>query len=59
MKTVLIATNFSPASRNASLCGIALAKALKANTILFNALNAGSPPSPGSEILYEEKRENK
>jgi len=42
MKTILIATDFSPASRNASLYGIELAKALKAKIILFNAFNAGA-----------------
>lgn len=40
MKTILIATDFSPASQNASLYGIELAKALKAKIILFNAFNA-------------------
>lgn len=45
MKTILIATDFSPASRNASLYGIDLAKALKAKIILFNAFNAGASPS--------------
>jgi nucleotide-binding universal stress UspA family protein len=37
MKTVLITTDFSNASRNASLYGLQLAKALNANIILFNA----------------------
>jgi nucleotide-binding universal stress UspA family protein len=45
MKTILIATDFSPASRNASLYGIELAKALKAKIILFNAFNAGASTS--------------
>ena len=45
MKTILIATDFSPASRNASLYGIDLAKALKAKIILFNAFNGGAFPS--------------
>jgi nucleotide-binding universal stress UspA family protein len=45
MKTILIATDFCPASRNASLYGIELAKALKAKIILFNAFNADASTS--------------
>ena len=52
MKTILIATDFSPASRNASLYGIELAKALKANIILFNAFDSGVSKSP---ILNKSK----
>ena len=37
MKTILIATDFSPASRNASLYGVELGKALDAKIILFSA----------------------
>jgi nucleotide-binding universal stress UspA family protein len=37
MKTILIATDFSGASRNASIYGIRLAKVLKAKVILFSA----------------------
>ena len=37
MKTILIATDFSEASRNASLYGLQFAKAINANIILFNA----------------------
>ena len=40
MKTILIATDFSPAARNASLYGIELANALKAKIILFNAFDS-------------------
>ena len=43
MKTLLIATDFSTASRNASLYGVQLAKALNANIILFNAYKVPSP----------------
>jgi nucleotide-binding universal stress UspA family protein len=46
MKTILIATDFSHAARNASLYGIALAKALDAKVILFNAYEVPKPP-PG------------
>ena len=46
MKTILIATDFSPASRNASLYGIELAKGLKANIILFNAFDSSVSTSP-------------
>jgi nucleotide-binding universal stress UspA family protein len=37
MKTILIATDFSPASHNASVYGVKFAKAIKGNIILFNA----------------------
>ena len=37
MKTILIATDFSKASRNASIYGVQLAKFLNAKVILFNA----------------------
>lgn len=43
MKTILIATDFSNASRNASLYGVQLAKALDANVILFTAYKIPSP----------------
>ena len=46
MKTVLIATDFSHAARNASLYGIELAKALDAKIILFNAYEVPQP-APG------------
>ena len=45
MKTILIATDFSDASRNASLYGIQLAKALNAKVILFSAYRV-PPPIP-------------
>ena len=56
MKTILIATDFSPAARNASLFGIQLANALKAKIILFNAFKAGASPSSElkkSKLRYE------
>lgn len=43
MKTILIATDFSSASRVASLYGVQLAKALNANIILFNAYKVSHP----------------
>ncbi len=43
MKTILIATDFSAASRNASLYGIALAQSLNAKVILFSAYQVPSP----------------
>ena len=46
MKTILIATDFSDASRNASLYGIQLAKALNAKVTLFSAYKV-PPPIPG------------
>ena len=46
MKTILIATDFSNASRNASLYGVELAKALDAKIILFNAYEVPQP-APG------------
>lgn len=45
MKTILIATDFSEASRNASLYGLQLAKALNANVILFTAYHVSNPPA--------------
>jgi len=47
MKTILIATDFSAASRNASLYGAELAKALKAKIILCNAYTV---PQPGGAL---------
>ena len=46
MKTVLIATDFSRASRNASLYGIAFAKAIGAKIYLFNSYKVPNP-APG------------
>ena len=43
MKTILIATDFSDASRNASLYGVQLAKEINANVILFNAYKIPHP----------------
>ena len=48
MKTILIATDFSHASRNASFFGIGLAKALGANILLFNSFKSSDAGS-----LYE------
>jgi nucleotide-binding universal stress UspA family protein len=51
MTTILIATDFSRASRNASLYGIELAKALNAKIILFNAYEVPQPaPALGVTI---------
>src|SRR6476619_2434958 len=46
MTTILIATDFSNASRNAALYGVELAKALDAKIILFNAYEIPQP-APG------------
>ncbi|MEP7229276.1 MAG: universal stress protein [Ginsengibacter sp.] len=46
MKTILIATDFSEASRNASFYGVELAKELSARIILFNAFTIPEPKSP-------------
>jgi len=43
MKTILIATDFSKASRNAMLYGAELAKEINANIILFNAYDIPTP----------------
>lgn len=43
MKTILIATDFSEPSRNASLYGWQLGKAMKANVILLTAYEASHP----------------
>ena len=45
MKTILIATDFSAASRNASIYGVKLAKVLNAKVILFSAFKL-PPPIP-------------
>ena len=44
MKTILIATDFSPASHNASVYGVEFAKAINAKIILFNAFTVPNPP---------------
>ena len=49
MKKIIIATDFSIASRNASVYGIALAKAIDAKIILFNAYKIPNPP-PGLNL---------
>ena len=49
MKTILIATDFSNASGNASLYGVELAKAINANIILFNAYKV-PPPAPALNV---------
>jgi nucleotide-binding universal stress UspA family protein len=54
MKTILIATDFSPAARNASLYGIELANATNAKIILFNAFKVGA--SPLSELKKNKLR---
>ncbi len=46
MKTLFIATDFSEASRNASLYGVELAKEINARIILFNAFTIPEPISP-------------
>ena len=43
MKTILVATDFSAASRNAALYGLEIAKILNAKIILFNAYKVPSP----------------
>src|SRR4051812_28341321 len=43
MKTILIATDFSKASHNASLYGWQLAKAMNAHVILFTAYQVSHP----------------
>ncbi len=49
MKTILIATDFSNASRNASYYGIALAKEIGANIYLFNSYKVPTP-APGLNV---------
>jgi nucleotide-binding universal stress UspA family protein len=51
METILVATDFSPASRNASFFAYELAEALKAKIILFNAYKVPHiPPAFGLSI---------
>ncbi|MBU3713806.1 MAG: universal stress protein [Ferruginibacter sp.] len=57
MKTVFIATDFSPASRNASLYGVHLATFLGARIVLFYA-SEYFPPPPG-ESPYDSIEEAK
>jgi Universal stress protein UspA and related nucleotide-binding proteins len=45
MKTILIATDFSSSSQNASLYGLQLSKTIGANIILFHAYEVPSPAS--------------
>ena len=49
MNTILIATDFSDASRNASVYGVRLAKALKAKILLFNTYKIPTP-APGLSV---------
>ena len=44
MKTILIATDFSQASHNASVYGVEFARAINARIILFNAFTVPNPP---------------
>jgi hypothetical protein len=52
MKAILIATDFSTASRNESLYGLKLAKALQAKIILFNAYNVPLPAPALNEVFH-------
>lgn len=45
IKKILIATDFSPAAHNATLYGMQLAKAMKADAILFAACSVEHPPA--------------
>ncbi len=53
MKTILIATDFSKAAKNAMMYGIEFAKAIQAKVILFNAY-AVPHPSPGLTIAVSK-----
>lgn len=53
MKTILIATDFSPASGNALLYGVALAKSFNAKLILFHAY-ALPAPIPSLSVRISE-----
>jgi nucleotide-binding universal stress UspA family protein len=54
MNTVLIATDFSNASRNATLYGVQLAKEINAKAILFNAYEI---PTPAAGLIVGISRE--
>ena len=59
MKTILVATDFSEAARNAFLYGRKLAKAFNANLILFNSFQQASIPvgeTSGFVTLQDVKR---
>jgi len=63
MNTILIATDFSKASRNATLYGVQVAKEINANPILFNAYDIPTPAAGlnigisgyGVKILTDQK----
>jgi len=49
IKKILIATDFSPAAHHATLYGMQLAKAMKADAILFAACSVEHPPASRSQ----------
>ena len=51
MKTILVATDFSDASRNASLYAVEMAKAFHARLILFTAYRQMSVPANESALI--------
>ena len=51
MKTIFVATDFSDASRNASLYGVEMAKAFNARLVLFSAYQQMSVPANESTLL--------
>src|ERR1700687_1450227 len=53
MKTVLIATDFSTASRNAEVYGVEFARAINAKIILFNAYMI-SKPVPAVNLIKKK-----
>lgn len=54
MKTILIATDFSEASRNASFYGVELPKEINARIILFEAFTIPKPISPLELSTYKK-----
>ena len=49
IKKILIATDFSPAAHHATVYGMQLAKAMKADAILFAACSVEHPPASRSQ----------
>ena len=53
MKTILIATDFSRASRNPSLYGVQFARAINANVILFNEADNALTYLKATQVVYQ------
>lgn len=59
MKTLFVATDFSPASHNAFLYSLELAKALPAKIILFHAYQQVVIPNPETAVVVLDEEQQK